>query len=263
LRKGNYTNVTKEDMYIMTRIIQGNPPNLGMIIVKKMVKAVKWCKNPANDYGLPYGKLVSLLIGNECRVPTHEHIDHKVALQKVDESTFHKMDFKWNERAKEWQKTQPPSQEAAPEPTTEAAEEVNEESAVPEPDTSAAAGPSTSAAAGPSTSEAAALTPREITNSDLSAMITRRFTVLDSAVARMNANINEVKNEVARLHSRHDDIEAHMWELSERMAAPGEDEEAPDEEDEEGTDKIDSNELTDNIESDGMTDKVDSDEWSS
>ena len=77
--------------------------------------------------------------------------------------------------------------------------------------------------------------------------------MLDSAVARMNANINEVKNEVARLHSRHDDIEAHMWELSERMAAPEEDEEAPDEEDEEGTDKIDSDEFTDKIDSDEMT----------
>jgi len=49
--------------------------------------------------------------------------------------------------------------------------------------------------------------------------------VLDSAVARMNANINEVKNEVARLHSRHDDMEAQMWEMRERMAAMEEDEE--------------------------------------
>jgi len=47
VRKGNYTKVTKEDMYIMTRIIQGNPPNLGMIIVKKNGEGSKMVQEPS------------------------------------------------------------------------------------------------------------------------------------------------------------------------------------------------------------------------
>ena len=174
-------------MYIMTRIIQEKPPNLGMIIARKMVKAIKWSKSTDNNYGLPYGKLVSLLIGNECSVPPFEQFDNRPSLQKLDEATLHKMDFVRDPSTGEWVKKAKPT----------------------EAQTGAARGAET----GTSTA-AAALAPTEVTNSELSAMISRRFAVLDSAMARMNANINaeltELKNEVARLHNRHDDMEAQM-----------------------------------------------------
>ena len=92
----------------MCRIIQGNPSNLGVLIARRMVKAVKWSKNKDNNYALPYGKLVCLLIGNECSVPSYEVIDNEPTLKRLDTMAFHKMDFVYDDRMQEWVKKEKP-----------------------------------------------------------------------------------------------------------------------------------------------------------
>jgi len=104
LRKGNYTKVTKEDMYLMCRIMQNKPPNLGELIVRRMLKAVAWSKKEGSRYGLPYGKIVSSLIYGYCTVPGYEIIDNTPTLQKLDETALPKMDFVRDANKGEWVK---------------------------------------------------------------------------------------------------------------------------------------------------------------
>ena len=211
LRKGGYTKVSKEDMYFMYKIIIGDPPNLGAFIIRRMNRAIGWSKNE-NTYSLPYGRIVSLLIGQECSVPSYEATSKTVTLGIVDKASFHKMNFKWNERAKEWEKTQPPNQEAAPEPDTEAAAEVNEESAGPS--RSAAAGPSRSAAAGPSTSAAAgtssAVPEPGTSNAGLAEVNTKLEWMVEAMLGRMDAGFAKIEAELGRIVTRQDRVETKM-----------------------------------------------------
>ena len=77
----------------------------------------------------------------------------------VDEAALKRMNFVFDKTKKEWVKKAKP---------TEA-----ETGTAPETST-----------------EAAALVPREVTNGELSAMILRRFAVLDNALARMDAKLD-------------------------------------------------------------------------
>jgi len=93
MRKGSFTLISKEDMYLMSRIIEGNPPNLGMIIARKMVKVAVRSKKGDSIYALPYGQLVSKIIQLKCNVPSNEVIDNEPSLQLVDNVVIRRMNF--------------------------------------------------------------------------------------------------------------------------------------------------------------------------
>lgn len=65
-RGGNWSTMTKEDVFLMWKIIKGQRPNLGKFIVRKMTNAVEWSKDRKHTQGLPYGKLVSWIITKHC-----------------------------------------------------------------------------------------------------------------------------------------------------------------------------------------------------
>ena len=119
LRQGSFTNISKEDMYFMSKIILKYPPNLGAFITRRMVRGLGWSKSKDNNYRLPYGKMASLLVDCKCRMPTYELAANTVTLKKLNKAALHKMNFVLNEETYEWVKKLAPREEVA--------ENVNEE----------------------------------------------------------------------------------------------------------------------------------------
>jgi len=226
LRKGGYTNISKEDMYFMYKIIIDDPPNLGAFIIRRMIRAIGWSKNKENTYSLPYGKLVSLIIGRECSVPTYEFTAKTVTLNILNKSALRKMNFEWNEQTKEWMKmkkkspTQEAVTEAAPEAATEAllpreaAAEVNEES-VPVPDRSAAAGTSSAAAAGTSS----AVPEPDRSNAGLAELNSKLEFMLEAMLARMDAGFAGMETRLNRMEIRLDAVENRIQEYFNSIGA--------------------------------------------
>ena len=102
LRQGSYTAISKEDMYFMYKIILNDPSNLGAFITRRMIRAIGWSKNKDNNYGLPYGKLASLLVGSKCRVPSYELAATTVTLQTLNKAALRKMNFVLKKETNEW-----------------------------------------------------------------------------------------------------------------------------------------------------------------
>lgn len=91
-RAGNYSEASKRDLFIMARIIEGNPPNLSAIILSRMLELVKMMAKrgmrKTNDYNLPYGKLVSRICGRICEVPDDEQINNKGEMEPLSLSSL-------------------------------------------------------------------------------------------------------------------------------------------------------------------------------
>lgn len=68
LRGGRHAHVNCDELYWMSRITDGNPPNLGEYIVKKMMKSIRYIAAEHNKYGLAYGKVMTRLIRSKVRV---------------------------------------------------------------------------------------------------------------------------------------------------------------------------------------------------
>ena len=96
-------------------------------------------------------------------VPAYEIIDNAPTLQKLDETTLHKMDFVFDASTGEWVKKE---------------------------------------------------TARAVTLESLNAAVMKGF--------------DRLNNEVARLHTRFDGMEAQVWKIRERLAKQEEDDEAED-----------------------------------
>lgn len=92
-RSGNYTSICPLDMYLMCKIIEKQPPNLGVFIARRMTKAIGW-SHSTNKYKLPYGVIVSNLVRKEVgRIPRNEVTSEEVTVKKIQRRTLLKMDF--------------------------------------------------------------------------------------------------------------------------------------------------------------------------
>lgn len=84
-RGGRYATVNKEELYWLSRIIEGNPPNLGEFIARKMVKTISYCATSKNQYGLAYGKVVTWLIKSKRNpIPPHEEQLEEKRTKKIN-----------------------------------------------------------------------------------------------------------------------------------------------------------------------------------
>lgn len=103
-RQGGHVVVNKEDIFWMSQIMKGNPPNLREFIAQRMVKGIGWCRS--NDkYLLPYGKFVSLMIEkiNEV-IPTDEERIPGIEMAKLGVAGLHLMKFKYDPVTFEYEK---------------------------------------------------------------------------------------------------------------------------------------------------------------
>jgi len=206
MRSGSFALISKDDMYLMYKIVQRDPPSLGTFIARRMVRAVKWSKKANNNLAHPYGQLVSKIIQKLCNVPSNEFVEHEPTLPIVNEAAFGRMNFVFNDRTNTWMKKEDMKKRKEPETETDTAAGTPTAAAT---ETAQEAG--TAAEAGPST-----LATREVTNRELNAMMLRRFTVIDNMLTRMDARLGKMGGKL-------EDLEAQIWEIKERL--PLEDEE--------------------------------------
>lgn len=115
-RQGGYADVNKDDIFWMYHIMIGNPPNLGELMVQRMVRGVGWCRS--NDkYHLPFGKFVSALIEKIVgTIPKDELREPGIGKAIIDAGALKQMKFKKIQESGMWYK-----------PRREEEEEVEEE----------------------------------------------------------------------------------------------------------------------------------------
>jgi len=200
MKKGSFALISRNEMFILYRIIQRSPPDLGSIIVRKMVQAVEWSKKVENNHSLPYGKLVSRIVKHFCDVPSNEAVEKEPTLPKINDAVIGRMNYTYDPRKQEWVKKD--KGQKRKEPETETATEAAQEAAAGD-----GAGTSTAGAA---------MAQRKVTNRELSAMMLRRFTVIDNMLTRMDVRLGKMGGKL-------EDLEAQIWEIKERL--PLEDEE--------------------------------------
>lgn len=85
----------------MTRIMSNEPPNLSVMIVKRMFESVNRCKTDSNKWKLPYGKLTSRMCKKKCEIPKDEIPDNSGAKRVLNVQSIQQFEWKWDAR-KEW-----------------------------------------------------------------------------------------------------------------------------------------------------------------
>lgn len=90
----------------MARIIKDNPPDLGEMIVKKMIEVVKYCQKDTNYHGLPYAMLVTNNFLSHVIVFKNEQVDEKCTMARFDELSLTQMHYILNKNTREWVKNE-------------------------------------------------------------------------------------------------------------------------------------------------------------
>lgn len=83
-RVGCFTRASKEEIWIMFYFIKEIPLEIGGIMVRKMIEAVRWSKREQNKNALPYGKFVTTMIRRECVVNDDELVGNSEVMELVN-----------------------------------------------------------------------------------------------------------------------------------------------------------------------------------